>query len=34
VFSPETTAATNGLGPCLVDITDAGYNRSPLTDNK
>ena len=29
VRSPETSAAQNGLGPCLSDITDAGYNRSP-----
>ena len=34
VRSPETSAAQNGLGPCLTDITDAGYNRSPLTDHE
>ena len=32
--SPETSATPNGFGPCLTDITDAGYNRSPVTDHK
>ena len=32
--SPETSAAPNGLGQYLTDITDAGYNRSPVTDHK
>ena len=34
VRSLETSATQNGLGPCLTDITDAGYNRSPVTDHK
>jgi hypothetical protein len=29
--STETSAAPNGLGQYLTDITDAGYNRSPIT---
>jgi len=34
VRSPETSATPNGLGQYLTDITDTGYNRSPVTDHK
>lgn len=34
VRSPETSATLNGSGPCLTDISAAGYNRSPVTDHK
>jgi hypothetical protein len=30
--APQKPALSKtGLGPCLTDITDAGYNRSPIT---
>jgi hypothetical protein len=31
---PEKSATKNGLGLSLIDITDAGYNRSPMTDHQ
>jgi hypothetical protein len=34
VRSPETGASVKWLDACLSDITDAGYNRSPVTDHK
>ena len=30
---PENSVTRNGLGLSLTDITDAGYNRSPVTDH-
>ena len=29
---PENSVTPNGLGLSLTDITDAGYDRSPVTD--
>ena len=31
---PENSVTQNGLGLSLADITDAGYNRSPVTDHQ
>jgi hypothetical protein len=31
---PENSATQNGLGLSLTDITDAGYNRSPVTHTR
>jgi hypothetical protein len=31
---PENSVTPNGLGLSLTDITDAGYNRSPVTDHQ
>jgi len=30
---PENSVTPNGLGLSLTDITDAGYDRSPVTDH-
>src|SRR6266550_7155008 len=31
---PDNSATQNGLGLSLTDITDAGYNRSPMADHQ